>query len=288
MSKKIKYNCLINATPSTVIVDTTKYFDKLFCESQASAIDNYFRKETDINKIIPTENRAEFNVLAYMVLLTIVSAVESYFREIIRKIINTDRISNKKCEEQLITFGAACIHEKDDMLPEAILEKYSFASNKNVVDAFRELLGIGEGELTDQIKTVLNEFSMVCQLRHCIIHRYGKLGTNNAIKLGLEGHKEFIEKPIKFDLQSLGDTILICHNTVKVVNNFLFSHLLDRLMEMKAPVWTWDYRKDKRLFNVYYETYYSNVYPPEPAVSVKDAYQAYKSIAKPLNRGKKK
>lgn len=63
---------------------------------------------------------------------------------------------------------------------------------------------------------------MVCQLRHCIVHRFGFLGSNNAITLGLATHKNYLEKPLVISFSHLNEMVQVCENTVKLINNFLF------------------------------------------------------------------
>lgn len=279
-NKKRLFRYLVNATPGITTLDTTVFFETTFYESGGSAIDKFFHKEEEINKLIsPSISSDNFNILAGLTLLGAVSAVESYFREIIRRIINIDKKSKEQCEKQTLTFGAASTHTKE-MLPDAVLEQYSFASQKNIIKAFKELLGIHEGDFSHELKDVLSQFSKICQFRHCIVHRYGRLGTDNAISLGLEEHKNCVEKPIKMNYKLLQDVILVCHSTVKVINNYLFEHILNRLIFEGPSPWAWDFRKDKKLFSDYFSIFSSSINPPDPKPEIKDAYENYKKIAK--------
>ena len=152
------------------------------------------------------------STFANLLLLGNVSAVESYLREIIRKLINIDKESRKACEKQMLTFGAAKTHTPE-MLPEALLENYSFANKENISKALRELLGLkGQKSFSSSMEESLNEYENVCHLRHCVVHRFGKLGVNNAIALGLEEHKHCIEKPLQLTFQTLQKISNLCMN----------------------------------------------------------------------------
>ncbi len=254
-TKRSQLKLLVNSEPGAVIFDTTCLFDASHCEPDDSAIDKFFSKVEDLNKLIPIKPNGQFTVLAGLILLGYVSAVESYFREVIRKVINIDRIAKTACEKENVTFGAALVHKTHEMLAEAILERYSFSSATNVEKALKELVSI-KGDLPTAVQDVLGEFSKVCQFRHCIVHRYGRFGTTNAIALGLEKHKHCVEKPIIFNYKTLQTMLLVCHNTVKVVNTFLCSHLLDRAITMNSIAWSGVYRKDKKIFKRYFECFY--------------------------------
>lgn len=107
---------------------------------------NLLRKETAIFALLNPYSANIENVpyeLTNMILLGCVSAVESYIRKILRSIINMDSCSRKKCESQTLTYGAAISHQnKKEMLPEALLEGYSFANGKNIKDTIKAFLDV--------------------------------------------------------------------------------------------------------------------------------------------------
>jgi hypothetical protein len=179
---------------------TENFFDLTFNESNQSPIDNFLEKIDEFNILIghlcnPSTLLSEkIKITNYnLILLGQISGVESYIREIFRKLILIDKHSFSACSSLMLTFTAANNYEKE-ILPEALMELYSFASKKNITEALKNLLDI-KGNLTINLENILIEFEKICQLRHCMIHRFGKLGSNNALKLGIEKNKQLFAKP---------------------------------------------------------------------------------------------
>lgn len=279
MAKKIDYKYRINDFSKSSNLETQSLFDKDFVESSLSPIDTFFEKTTELIKLIGKQPEELSNQLASLILLGYVSAVESYFREIIRKLILVDNASHKKCEKQSLTYGAALTHESE-MLPEALLEACSFTGSNNIKESLKNFLGITQGDYSSDVNEALYQFSKVCQLRHCSVHRFGRLGSNNAIALGLEEHKEYLEKPLKIDFNTLQDIFLICNNTVKEINNFLFEKILTRSVSEGVYDWKWDLRKDKAEFKKCYDMFVSVKNPPEPVPSLRNAYEEFRNKCK--------
>jgi len=278
MTKKIDYKYRINDYSKSSKLETQSLFDKDFVESPLSPIDTFFEKTSELNKLIGKPEDFS-NQLAGLILLGYVSAVESYFREIIRKLILVDNVSYKKCEKHTLTYGAALTHEPE-MLPEALLENCSFAGNNNIKESLKNFLGITKGDYSSDVIEALDQFAKVCQLRHCSVHRFGRLGSNNAIALGLEEHKEYLEKPLIIDYNTLQEILLICNNIVKEINNFLFEKVLTRSASEDAYDWEWDLRKDKAEFKKYYDLFVSIKRPPDPEPSLNDAYEKFRNKCK--------
>jgi hypothetical protein len=260
---------------------TLGLFEHTYIQSTKSALDDWIDKRISLFKLIQPYHDNITNLpfeLTNMVLLGCVSAVESYFRKIIRSIINVDSYSRKKCEELNIKFGAILSQKDLSILPEALLEEYSFADSKNIKETIKKLLDINCNQI-NQVDEVLNEFTAVCQLRHCIVHRFGMLGTNNAIKLGLTEHKEYIEKPLKIDFDHLNEMVQVCENVVKVMNNYLFSSILERTYTQNIENWTGDFRTDKKVFKKYFNLFKDS----SRSVDEKGIYKDYINTMKSLN-----
>ncbi|MBV1929701.1 MAG: hypothetical protein KUG81_09360 [Gammaproteobacteria bacterium] len=207
------------------------------------------------------------------------SVLESYFRAMIRGLINIDPYTKKKVEKESLSFGAA-LHHSHEMLPEALLEDISFSGSGNIKSVMKEILGL-KGSHPNDVKKVLEVFQKVCELRHCCVHRFGKLGTKNAIKLGLDKHSALLEEqftPTKQDLEEIADVL---RTFVKTMNNYIFESALRRTAHtdnykdvQKLMNWTWDLRSDKRLFKNYYELFASKDSPPSPDLT--EVYNSFR------------
>jgi hypothetical protein len=294
---------------------TSNLFDTSFIEPNQSPIDTFYEKLMELNRLIldprnvkqyanNIKNTGVINQLTYdgfegfinntstisgvhanLILLGYISAVESYFREIIRKIISIDEIARKSCESKAIAFGAALFHQKA-MLPEALLESISFINRENIKDVLKQFIGITGIPFSSSVDEALFEFENVCQLRHCIVHRFGKLGANNAIKLGLDAHGGFIEKPIKIDYAGLQNVAHVSTNICKEINQFLWQIVMMRQIaeptnqtswrkKSTSVNWLWDFRKDKKKFKLYFDTFAST--RGGISISLRDAYNEYRN-----------
>lgn len=263
--------------------DTNSCFDSTYIESTYSPIDHCFEKFDVLNLIhvkfnaIAALNQQDIDTQNNLILLGYISAVESYLREIIRKLILIDDSCRVSSESQTLNYGAA-LNYQTEMLPEALLEKSSYASKKNIMDSFKNFLGL-KGQVSAELTSALEEFEKICHLRHCIVHRFGKLGSSNAIKLGLDSHSYCLEKPIQIDTNKLFSINTICQNTVSVINDYLYKKILLRTTNSNFSNWCWDLRRDKSKFKIYYDIFYCTVNSP-PNSDLKSTYNALRDYQK--------
>lgn len=264
--KKVLTYFKVNGNTNSVQLDTSTLFSHS-PNLNTSPIDTYINRnkyfitklgQIERSNIIDTNNGNDIDIYS-LFLLGLVSNVESFFRRIIREIILVDHLSYNRCLEQSLTYAAA-IHHTENLLPEALLEHCSFISFENIKTTVSTFTGLSfNGQAIEQIevKSCIMLFEQLCQLRHCIVHRAGLLGSKNAIKLGLDAHKSFFEKPICLDLNFLQEASSICLNCVKSFNTFAFNSLINRYINDKKIDITWNYTTDKKWFNKYYKLFAS-------------------------------
>lgn len=187
-----------------------------------------------------------------LVLLGYISAVESYFRCLTRHLVWVDDFTADKVKDLKISYGAA-LHVQERFLPEAFLEDMSFITAEAIRNWMSGVIGVASQGLED----ALNEYERICQLRHCIVHRFGRLGPKNALRLGLDSHRGLFEKPIKLSALQLEEIAFILLNFVRLVNNHVYAKVLERSAKLGA-FWTWDVETDmprfETLFNVFRKT----------------------------------
>ena len=194
---------------------------------------------------------AEFDAyLGQLVLLGAVAAVDSYLRAIFRRCISLDAVCRSLAMKRDISYAAAA-HLQPELLPEGLIERVSFTSQENVERACRDLLGV-TGEFPQSMKTVTVDYVRICHLRHCAVHRFGKLGASNAVYLGLDEHVELLEKPLLLTYGALQNAIVIVTAFVRVFNSFIFNVLISRL---PVSILTGDYAKDRSRFIKYYSLF---------------------------------
>jgi hypothetical protein len=272
--------------PGMPCASTVELFNCDYVEDSASAIDAFIENCKEINKLW-TASTAISPEFSRLLLLGYVSAVESFFRKVLRSIINTDAKAQADAHSYVVPFGAVLYHDRKTVA-EALLEGYSFAGEKDVKAAFTKFLDVAN--LTDGIKTMLIEYEKVCQLRHCCVHRFGKLGTQNGIVLGLEQHSLALEKPLSLDKQKLEDIASWLMSFAKAMNNYMFRTLLERSVNDKNPyrlAWSWSYAKDRPKFERLYKLFQTTK-DANPSPSAGELYERFKSVKQPRKKKVKK
>jgi hypothetical protein len=281
----MKFTSAINNRATTISYSIDSFFDQTYQEPEKSPIDNYFEKTDDLNKLfthhdvavlaLPPTAQFPAQTLHNLILLGYVSAVESFFRELIRKLIIVDDYSSKHCEKHDLKYGAALMHTKE-LMPEALLEGVSFASNANIATSLRDFLDIKSIYHNANLREAADKFQDICQLRHILIHRYGKLGIENLIKLRDHSVLECLEKPLLLDSTKLYSMNVICNNLILEFNQFIFNTTLERTAHPSSAIWTWDYRKDKKKFLEYNAIFESLRNPP--STGVRTALSVYEDL----------
>lgn len=244
----------IGAIAQSPCPNTVSLFDCTYSETATSAIDIYIENCKEINKLWAGSMSVspEFSRL---LLLGYVSAVEGYFRSVISSIINTDQKAQADAHSYTVPFGAV-LYQNKKSLAEALLEGISFASEEAIRKSLTKFLTVEK--IPENLKALLLEFEKICHMRHCCVHRFGKLGTQNGIALGLEMHSQALEKPLALGKDALAEIASWLMSFVKAINNFMFQTLLDRSCSEKNPyriAWKWMYSRDcikfLRLYNLF-------------------------------------
>jgi len=254
-------------------LDTTTYFNYSGSSETANPIDSFIDSVIRINALCKDSKNIE-SELTHLMLLGFVSAVESYIRSVIRELINTDIASYAASQDKQISYAAAT-HHSHDLMADALVEHVSFASSTNISEAFINYLGFKKGPTKRAISYFCSDFEKICQLRHCIVHRFGRLGTQNALKLGFNEHSKYLEQSITMTYAELQQNSNLCDNLVRALNNFCFNMVVNRTYHENWINWTGDLRKDKKLFRQYYSIFASvNNKPASP--SIRDVYKDFK------------
>jgi|TARA_R110002050_G_scaffold55818_1_gene125544 hypothetical protein len=270
-------------------IDTSSLIDGGHVNNLLSPIDQFIENSNKINLIVSNASTHGpiSKELGNIVFLGYISAVEGYFRSLIRALILVDERVRRNVEPRTVTYAAA-IHHQREMLPEALMEGLSFASSYQVKDVLKDFIGIkGKNAFPKDVEKVLNEYKKICELRHCCVHRFGLLGSNNAIRLGIDTHRTALEKPICFDGSSLSQTAKTIRVFVKTMNNFIFGRVLYATAINKAddggPLysdnWSWNLNKDRRRFKNYYNIFASQL-DSIPSPGLKKMYNDFRDSHK--------
>lgn len=260
--------------------ETTAVFDLTVQERIRSPYDQFLANTIELNKLWATlALGVEISPdLGNILLLGYVSAVEGYMRALIRGLVNIDQFSKNLCETYQVTYGAV-LHHHRNALSDALLEETVFSSGASIGTALKKFVGLDS--LSSATKTLTEKYDGICQLRHCCVHRFGKLGAKNATNLGLSEHSKFIEKKVTIrrgDITAIADLLFAL---VKSVNNEVFGFVLKRSATSKLGNevgigWKWNVRSDRKLFAGYYEIFASleDATPSPPAHEVYEKFRA--------------
>lgn len=265
------YSAIIALSPITSPLRTELLFNRATAIRDSSPIDEFIENINNLNLFWANLDKDLPVTIASAIFMGYFSAVEGYIRALIRNLVSVDVYSLKSVEQKNITFGAALHHNKN-LLPESLMDEFSFISSVNIITTFKELISI-DLVLDDLTR---NEFDKICQMRHCAVHRFGKLGAKNAICLGLQEHQKLFEKPLELKNNDLAAISSILRSFVGAVNNSIYKAILDRTFpviptgkkeskKVGPSLWRNNYKDDRKLFYKYYSTFSSKIEGSPPA-----------------------
>lgn len=275
---------LVAVRPLIGAIQTGTLFDVTHDDSDVSPIDQFIENTLRLNRMWVARQADEVieTELGILLILGYVSAVESFMRALLRRVVFIDPYCQKACEKAVLSYGAAK-HQRQEMLPEALLEESVFSGKKGIIDGLKKFLTF---DLKDKaLVELLNNYNSVCEIRHCCVHRFGKLGTKNAIELGLSNHKQFIEKPLKLKVSDAASIADLLTTLAKSLNNEIFRFILERtatgtelnIGNGKGIGWTWNKAKDRKMYGSYYKIFASRL-DAAPTVEAGELYDRFRSI----------
>lgn len=261
-------------------IDTTAFFDVATPQSELSPYDQFLHNTLQLNRhwtrLGPTEELPP--ELGILLLLGYVSAVEGYMRAMIRRLINCDQFTQNNCESLQLAYGAV-LHHHSESLSDALLEETVFSSGPSIGAALTKFVGFAG--LSANTKALVSQYDAICQLRHCCVHRFGRLGAKNATALGLASHGQFLEKPVVIRKADMIDIADLLFALVKSINNEVFGFVLKRSATGSiggnvGVGWTWRVREDKRRFKQYYSIF-ASVNDATPSPSERATYDKFRA-----------
>lgn len=254
-------------------INTVDFFEGRSTSDELSPIDEFIDAVLRINGVC-TDPINMPNELGHLMILGYVSAVESFLRSLIRQVVNADPASRAASQRQTVSFAAATHHEVN-VLPEALIERVTFTGSRPIHEALITYLGLKKGHTERAITGFCSEYDKVCQLRHCIVHRFGKFGSQNALALGFRSHQSHLEQTIQVPYSKTQEVADVCDNTVRGINNFCYEEILRRSHEDKWVEWTSDLRKDRAQFSRYYSVFSSQKHTPA-SLPIKESYNDFR------------
>ena len=287
----VNYSNIV-AIPAVVLpVDTSKLFQAGHDDSFLSPIDQFIDNTLPLNLMWLRKDKAKplERFEGVLLVLGYVSAVESFMRALIRRVLVVDLFSMEHCQALTVSFSAAKIH-KPETLPDALLEEQVFSGDQGIVSGLAKFLNIKIEDKT--LNERVTQYGKICEVRHCCVHRFGKLGTKNAVALGLDAHKDLIEKPVELTYDAIESIANLVTTMVKGINNEVMASVLQRSaksrLKQKDKVgigWMWKELTDKPQYTAYYSIF-ASIKEATPSATASKMYRLFKAAFNKV--GKKK
>ncbi|MGE4336088.1 MAG: hypothetical protein AB7E55_08960 [Pigmentiphaga sp.] len=208
-----------------------------------SPIDYYFKSSREILNYGTIANLSQMNRLGGLLLLGLISSVEGYFRSILSAALDICPVCKKTSAEKQINLGGALWHGKDEFRRSAF-EHMSFASAKELTSAAKSYLGYDMKGST--FNSILDEFDVICHLRHGLVHNSGILPGRNAVQIKIKSCAKPVEIQIDFAfLQSAAATL---ESLVFTMNRALFSEMCSRWAGPWRSHPDWDPADERKKF----------------------------------------
>jgi len=200
-------------------------------------------------------------------MLGFVSGVESYFRSLLARVINSCHICRIHSAKQSLTLAAIDYYSPEE-IGLGLLENVSFASEGEIVKQTNRISGI-EIRQGSSLAAAITKFEAVAHLRHAAVHSGGTLNSKNFTALGLERTDGVV---LILRLSELHAVVGICRAVVRAYNRFLYVELIKRWVKSGAIEGEWS--RDRERFSGLYRLFRSE----RDGIGPKKPHLAYKQF----------
>lgn len=211
--------------------------------------------KTSVKEIVQfgtPERLAENDFLGRLLVLSVVSAGEAYFRSILAASIEMCPVSQALSSERPVHLGGVLWHGNTGFSRSAF-EHASFASVKELKKTAKDFVGF---DLKDsEFKALLDEYEKVCHLRHGIVHNDGFLPGRNAIQLQVGNPGKPQEIVVRYE--QLQELAAVVSNLVVTFNRELFFEMCSRWAIKWRKRGDWDPSEEDRKFKTIWNTFHS-------------------------------
>lgn len=214
-------------------------------QKAVNPITDYFSVTANlVKKIIDTKYADDSEILGLLV-LGVVSSAEFYFRAILSQLSRQCPICELHTEALTIPKASFSFYSKSNFAPSmSAFEHESLADSKKIISEVRRFTNFNCVDSTS-VKKALDDFELLCELRHCFIHARGFAGLKASRAIG---GSRTLQKVLINQTQAL-DFIKLSHNAVRAMNHYLGDEILNRWIQRDVLVGNW--RQDKSLFSDY-------------------------------------
>jgi hypothetical protein len=223
-----------------------------------------------VKKIVDTKYGDDSEVLGLLV-LGVLSAAEFYFRSILSELSRMCPVCVDHTESVNIPAGSIPFYSKSGFSSTmSAFEHVSLADSSKIISEIKRFAFIQCPE-NSSVKKALDDFELLCELRHCFVHACGFVGLKAARAIGAPR----VLQKISIDQNQALDFIKLSHNAVRAVNHHLSKEILNRWIDKDILAGKWT--SDKRLFTQYIKLFAKSGEDSFNGIT-KDAYEKVKPV----------
>jgi hypothetical protein len=260
--------CVVCAPESAIQVGVGHLCKELKPAKQ-SPIDDYYEYVEHVLTLGQEEDLKNSSTLGRLVLLGLVSGVETYFRAILAELLRQCPLARRCAADQMIPFGAVS-HYGPDSVALALFDTGSLAGADEVVQRTRKLLGLDIPKDSPSLLAALSEYDKICHLRHAAVHARGNLARRNLMALEIGATSK--QLALEVSLAGLHEAGAACHSVVRAYNRFTYRRTVERWIGNDLLSGSW--QLDKSSFQPLFDLFRSK----RDAVGPARAYDAYRGL----------
>ncbi|WP_447772353.1 hypothetical protein [Variovorax boronicumulans] len=201
-----------------------------------------------VKKIIDTKYSNDADILGLLV-LGVVSAAEFYFRTVLSELARACPLCIQHTEAINIPSGSVAFYSKSGFSSVmSAFEHESLADSKKIISEIKRFVGFSCSD-NSSVKKALDDFELLCELRHCFVHSRGFVGLKAIRALG---GARTVQKVLIKQQQAL-DFIKLSHNAVRAVNHYLSNEVVNRWIDKDVLSGQWT--SDKTIFTRYWRLF---------------------------------
>ncbi|MFD6732315.1 hypothetical protein ACFWDZ_14540 [Micromonospora aurantiaca] len=257
----------VNSPPEPVLLDISKCC--LPATSTGSPIDSFYDTSAHTLTLGAPEALEASPTLGRLLILGLVTGTEAYFRALLLGVTSVCPFAREAISDESVAFGSIDYYGPDQVAL-GLFENTSFASVAAIEKRTKQITGLKWSQ-NDSLGVAATNFEQVCHMRHAAVHAQGVLNRGNARALGIS-RADAARLHVVVDMAHLHLAAKACTSLVKAYNLFIFKGLLQKWLDHKLLVGSW--QQDKRYFAPLFELFRSRVDDVAPG----SAYHAYRAL----------
>jgi hypothetical protein len=200
-----------------------------------------------------TEHTLEANdFIGRLLLIGLVSSAEGYVRSVLSACLEICPLAQSSAASKNVNLGGLLWHGKQGYSRGAF-EHASFASRRELAKAYDDYVGFKLDDVT--FKTLLDEFEVVCHLRHGIVHSDGALPGRNAVQLGIPRAEKPMQIVVRY--RHLQEVASVINTLVYTLNRALFKEMCKRWAVDWRSRADWDPGQENNYFGKIWTIFHS-------------------------------